>query len=279
MNKTNLKEYVLAVLKKNGVSVSTYALLYRRYYMLINWLKYGDPFFFRGVFIETSTYCNRRCEYCPNSINPMPVGFMDEAMFKEVIAQLKKINFSATLCYHFFNEPLLDKRLAGFVSYARRNLPACIHRIFTNGDFLTLEKASELIEAGVSEFLITIHDRDEKDLRAKLEPVAKKHPTRLIIQSIRGGPLSNRGGAIEVPIREERTTCTSYLENLMIDYQGNVLLCCQDFYRQHKFGNIMHDQITSIWNKPAFSMLRKELRQGVARLELCKKCLYQEAKP
>jgi len=63
-------------------------------------------------------------------------------------------------------------------------------------------------------------------------PVAEKYPHRLIIQCIRDGSLSNIGGSVTVPVREECSVCTSYLENLMIDFEGNVLLCCHNFYRR-----------------------------------------------
>lgn len=272
----NWKENILTIFKKLGVKPAFYAALYRRFFQLVNMAKYRDPYFFRGVFIETSTYCNRRCEYCPNSVNPMPRHFMTQAVYEKIIEQLAAIKFSGTLCYHFFNEPLLDDRLAGFVAHARRRLPGCIHRIYTNGDLLTEDKAGALIEAGVCEFIITIHDPDENKMRAKLENIAEKYPNRLNIQSIRGGSLSNIGGAVKVQVREERKACVSYLENLMIDYEGNVLLCCHDFYRRHKFGNIMQENITDIWNKPTFRKLRRELRHGIARLDICRKCLNQE---
>ena len=64
--------------------------------------------------------------------------------------------------------------------------------------------ADDLINAGVTDFAITIHDRNGENLLAKLQPVLKKYPVYVRINSIHDKPLSNRGGAIEVELLDKK---------------------------------------------------------------------------
>jgi hypothetical protein len=123
---------------------------------------------------------------------------MEESTFNETIDQLKTITFSGIINYHFYNEPLLDKRLSRFIRRVKKHLPSCINRVVSNGDFLSISMADDLINAGVTEFAITIHDTNGETLLAKLQPILKKYPKYVSINSIHDKPLSNRGGAIEV---------------------------------------------------------------------------------
>ncbi len=279
MSFENWRERTFVLLKKLNFNPLTNNLLWRIYKLytrIHNFSKYGDPYVFRTVAIEISTSCNRTCYYCPNSVEGTSVDFMTEETFNEIIAQLKAINFSGVIHYNFYNEPLLDKRLPEFVRYVKKHLPTCINRIISNGDFLSIDLADELIDAGVSDFAITIHDRDGEKLLNKLQPVLKKYPGQISLDSIHDKPLSNRGGAIEVKLLNKKNTCTDPLEMLQLDYKGNVLLCCNDYYRKHSFGNLAHDKLYEIWQGKEFQKLRRDLRTGVANLEICRICMGKD---
>ena len=101
----------------------------------------------------------------------------------------------------------------------------------------------DLINAGVMDFAITIHDRNGEKLLANSQPVLKKYSGYVRINSIHDKPMSNRGGAIEIVLLDKKDTCTDPLELLQLDYKGNVLLCCNDYYRKHSFWNIGSDKI------------------------------------
>jgi len=172
---------------------------------------------------------------------------LEESTFNEIIDQLKTISFSGIIYYHFYNESLFDKRLSQFIRHVKKHLPSCINRVVSNGDFLSISMADNLINAGVTEFAITIHDKNGETLLAKLQPVLKKYPEYVRINSIHDKPLSNRGGAIEVELLDKKDRCIDPLESLQLDHKGNVLLCCNDYYREHSFSNIGNDQIEKSW--------------------------------
>jgi 2-deoxy-scyllo-inosamine dehydrogenase (SAM-dependent)/8-amino-3,8-dideoxy-alpha-D-manno-octulosonate transaminase len=64
---------------------------------------------------------------------------MQETLFEKIINELAIIDFDGRISYHFYGEPLLDKRLPRFVSETRRRVPKSTTEIYSNGDFLTLE--------------------------------------------------------------------------------------------------------------------------------------------
>jgi GTP 3',8-cyclase len=272
----NWKKKVFVLFKKLHISNSASEKAYKLFSRVSNFIRYRDPYFFRSVAIEISTDCNRTCNYCPNVLEGTPTEFMSEDIFNKVIKDLQSIKYSGVINYHFYNEPLLDKRLPEFIRYVRKHLPHCVNRVFSNGDFLTLDLADELIDAGVSDLNITIHDYNGEKLLKKLSPVIGKYPGYVSITSLHSKPLLNRGGAIEVDLLDEKDTCVDPLGVLQVDYKGNVLLCCNDYYRKHSFGNITNKKIMQIWQGDEFSRLRQELRRGIAKLEICRVCMGKE---
>lgn len=275
---SNWREKVFVLFKNFHFSNAVLWKIYKPFVRVQNFVKHGDPYFFRSVAIEISTSCNRTCYYCPNSLEGTSTDFMSEETFKKIIDQLKTIEFSGIINYHFYNEPLLDKRLPSFIRYVKKHLPHCVNRIVSNGDFLSVDLADDLIHAGVVDFAITIHDIDDQKLLSKLQPVIKKYPGYVRVGSLHGKPLYNRGGAIEVQTLDKKDKCTDPLELLQFDYKGNVLLCCNDYYREHSFGNITHEKLYKIWRGEEFSKLRRELRVGIANLEICRVCMGKERK-
>ncbi|MDA0080739.1 hypothetical protein [Brachyspira hyodysenteriae] len=64
--------------------------LYRWYSDYYNLIKYKDKYFFNIVSVEISTYCNRKCHYCPNKDYETPKEFMPWNIFEHVVEELKK---------------------------------------------------------------------------------------------------------------------------------------------------------------------------------------------
>lgn len=242
-----------------------------------NLLKYGDPYRFTCVGIEISTYCNRKCYYCPNSVHETPKEFMSREVFLKALERLKEINYSCIIDYSFYNEPLLDDRLPEFVKLTKEILKKCIIRIFTNGDYLTPELAGELIDSGVSLFTITQHDKNEEVFMKKMRPLLERFPDNIVLNCLHNAAVGNRGGAIEVKNQIAMEKCFTADGNMIITYNGDILLCCNDYHRKHVFGNIMNESIPEIRNKKSFKKIRKDVRKGITRLEICKQCFARES--
>lgn len=201
---------------------------------------------------------------------------MKEAVFYKLIYELAGIGFSGTLSPHFYGEPLLDKRLEKFIAHTRERLPKVYIELFTNGDFLTGERFGKLVEAGVDVFRVTQHDDKQPehitDLLDSLK--GKNDKSRLCLINFEDGEaLYNRGGLMEVDNPASMIFCN--LTTVTINYEGNVVLCCQDYFSRHTFGNIETESVVDIWSKREFKVLRDRIKCGDWPLEICEKCAVE----
>lgn len=252
---------------------------------LKNILLFGTLDIIHDINMETSTVCNRRCSYCPNSIydrglekNKKDMPFW---LFKKIIDELSEINFEGRLSPHFFNEPLLDERIFTLIKYAITKLPKARIVLYTNGDFLTPITYNALIEAGVSGFVITSHEgKHNNNLESFLHELKEnKNNQKVKIQHLRFSqetPLKNRGGMVRPKLIDYAPDCLRESNPLCIDFSGNVVLCCHDYLATVKFGNLEKEKIMDIWKKKSYKMLRKELKKRIYRLAICRKCVGQD---
>ncbi|OEJ15807.1 radical SAM superfamily [Brachyspira hampsonii] len=246
------------------------------YTPIINKIRYKDKYFFNEVIIEINTYCNRKCDYCPNKYQESPKNYMSEDVFYRIIEQLKIIKFSGIIRFSFFNEPLFDERYVKFAEYIKKELPNAVQVVVSNGDLLTVEKALQLEKAGIDKFVITIHDKNPERAYERLSKVKDVLKHKIRIQTQKDLSMQNVGGSVDVSkYKNKKNKKCPHPFVMTITYNGDVVLCCADFYRKYVYGNIMQDTIVNIWNKNA--EIRKELLDdNYARYDICKKCLEIE---
>ena len=251
--------------------------LYKVYSEIVNSIKYKDKYFFHSVSLEISTYCNRKCHYCPNKDYETPKEFMSWGIFKTAIAQLKEIKYTGIIQYHFFNEPLFDERLTDFVKYTSANLPKATRVLISNGDLLNIEKAKELSEAGVDKFVVTVHDANPERNLERLKPIKEFLKEKMRLQTSNELYLENRGGTVKIKDEKRKApykTCQS-IRSLTISKDGNIILCCQDYFKKYVMGNVMEKSILEIWN--SYNDLREQLlKYNNPELPICKICLKRE---
>lgn len=248
---------------------------------LDNLIKYNRSDHFRSVDAENITACNRRCSYCPNSSFDRGLmknkKLMEAGVFYRIIDELSKINFAGRITPNFYGEPLLDERLPELMAYARRRLPRANLVIFTNGDFLTLDLYKRLAEAGVNKFVISQHGQTMpegvKEVMGYRREKGKDSVEITYAVMEDSSCLSNRGGLVHPGNIIKMKYCLKGAENLTIDYAGNILLCCNDYLGSVKFGNVGKETISDIWNKPDYKKIRKELKRGIFRFDICKRCI------
>ena len=152
--------------------------------------------------------------------------------------------------------------------------------MFSNGDFLNIEKTKEYKDAGVDQFIITIHDKNPEKLFAKLSEIQKEIGASFYIQILKPENLQTRAGEINIKTSKPFKYC-DFIRSPVIDKDGNMLICCNDYFRKNKMGNIMEKPLLEIWNKAEYKSLRKELRSNLKNAvknktvpELCQKCYY-----
>lgn len=132
--------------------------------------------------IETHSYCNRKCWFCPNSIVDRHSNNieMDEKLYVNLFESLKNIGYSKLINFHRFNEPLAKKDLIlNRISQANKLLPKAYLAIFTNGDYLSNDYLDKLSEVGIKQITTSYYfSKDElfdvDNLKLKMENFIKK---------------------------------------------------------------------------------------------------------
>ncbi len=251
--------------------------LIKIYVNFINLITIGSTDFFSIIEIETTTECNRKCVYCPNYKYDRGKHLMSEKLFKKIIDELSSINFRGRVSSHFYGEPLLDKRLPVLLKHVREKLPFSSIVIFSNGDYLTIDLFHKLIESGVNQFCITEHGGSMSKNMRKLMDYIKDKPhlddKLFYFKLTPETPLFNRGGLVDPPVVIKFEKCRAPSDVVVIDYKGNVVLCCNDYLSSVVFGNLEKESLIQIWKKPFYKKVRKDTRQGIIDLDICKKCV------
>ena len=245
-------------------------------------INYGSWDFFDAIALETTTYCNFRCTFCPNSKHDRGLEEnkkdMDTEMFKRIVDELAAYNYKGSFFLHYYGEPLTDSRLPELVKYVRDKLPRSKIKINSNGSLLTIELYKRLIEAGINHFHITQYaDIMVLNMR-KLFSFLKEnpdYPDKIIYRRFgENMTVYNRGGELEVgDVSDQRPICAYPNYTLQVDYNGDVLICCNDYHSSIPMGNVENEKLIDIWNKPRFKKIRSEVRNKIYNLELCKKCV------
>ncbi len=244
----------------------------------------------KAVEIETTTICNRKCVYCPNYTSPRAPARMADSTFYTIIDSLARGNFKGRISPHFYGEPLTDDRLTSFIKHIRHRLPKVQIKLYTNGDLLTVDKYIELKNAGVDIFRISQHSEEPSDAMAGLSAYFKESRTgRSDIEyldyhgsynkeerpaAFPGSHLrpefTNRGGLVKAG-SANRKYCY-YVDQMTIDYEGNAVLCCNDYNSSIVFGNVTKRDLFEIWNDKKYAKARKMISGGKWLFEICKKC-------
>ncbi|MBC8526673.1 MAG: SPASM domain-containing protein [Candidatus Cloacimonetes bacterium] len=222
--------------------------------------------------LETYGYCNRKCDFCFNSnrFKQREKGIMPVATWEKIIDELSEMKFCGRISPHFYGEPLLDKRLPKLIMYARRKCPNAYILIVSNGDYLNEELFKILIKNGVNQFSVTNYDDVEKTY---LKMLVKKYPAHIIVKNYRDFHKTDRAGEIFDKRITLNISCLRPSAQLVVNWKGEVLLCCMDYYARCKFGNVNVQTISEIWNSKNFKRYRVKLQKGKReKISICKYC-------
>ena len=227
--------------------------------------------------------CNRKCSFCPKvdeKIAPDTFQKMTRKIIDEIHDQLSDINFEGTISLCGYGEPLLHND----ISYIVKKLSNVSKvEVITNGDVLSPQRLQELYISDVSKVLVSMYDGPEQI--KKFNQMTKKAnvPEDLIILRDRwydqhndfGVKLTNRAGTINTGEQEEVgkfLNCFYPTYQFLIDWNGNVYLCPQDWQRKVSMGNVMQETIFEIWNGKTITSYRKNLLSGKRCSGPCKSC-------
>lgn len=255
--------------------------------------------------IETSSQCNRVCDYCPNGMYDRRTfnSFFDKEAYERIVDDLASIDFHRRISLVGLNEPLLHMEdFTWRLRLLQQRLPKAYVLIFTNGDYLTREIFDHLVDCGVTDLRISIHlgrgkpysERDmlqrifskanELGLTAELNEFA---PDKSIGFAFKGSPIkvlmrqsnymtqgNSRGEVMKgVGKQVEGRTIPCFLpyDNFIINYRGDVLPCCGTIGASEEIkpfivGNVREQSIFDIYaSKELTAWRRHTMRSGPLR--------------
>lgn len=237
--------------------------------------------------------CNRECSFCPVS-NPNVYTKTNDglelALFEKIVKDLQEISYEGKILFSAFSEPLLHKKVEDLLSIAKKYLPNIRLEMVSNGDLLTSKKLKKLYEAGLDTINISMYDGAHQiehfnNMRAEADV-----PQDVIVLRRRyyengnyGITISNRVGLVnsnefrdekeesitELPLKQ---ACYYPFYMILVDYNGDVLLCPHDWSKSLKFGNLKEKKLFDIWHAKALNGIRERLTLCDRNFGACKNC-------
>ena len=227
--------------------------------------------------------CNRSCIFCPKSdpkIAPDTYQKMSMALISKLTHELKEIGFNGSVTLCGYGEPMLHKEIYQIV---QKLAESAFVEIVTNGDTLKAKSINNLYNSNANKLLISLYDGP--DQLEKFNKLIKESgvPKDFVMLRDRwynanddyGLKLTNRSGTINIGKQEELnkyTFCNYPAYSVMIDWNGDVFLCPQDWQRRVTMGNIMQEHFFEIWTGKNISKFRKNLLDGKRCASPCKEC-------
>lgn len=248
-----------------------------------------EPQFYEGVpipsWIELNIIdaCNRSCSFCPKSdenIAPNTYQKMEMVLIEKLTKDLKKINFDGAFCLSGYGEPTLHKNIDDIISTLS---PLGAVEVITNGDTLNPKSLLKLYNSKLSKLIISLYDGEhqieifEKMIKEAGVPrdfVILRHTWYNDKENF-GLLLTNRAGTVELgnqPKIDKNKPCFYPSYTSIIEWNGDVFLCCHDWQRRIPLGNIMQKDFFEIWNSTSYNKYRKNLLCSSRNLKPCADC-------
>jgi radical SAM protein with 4Fe4S-binding SPASM domain len=278
--------------------------LYEKYWSFRTNYKY-IPYY---AMIELTTRCNAKCIYCGRDKIPF-VQDMSLDMFKKIVDALP---FVKEIVPQGSGESTLHPDLVEAIKYANSKGKKTV--LFTNASLLTEALSRELLESGLNRIAFSVDTDNKKDYEAIRPPLKwdtllnnikqfvemrdEGYKTTIQVNMVETNYNFNRyweivhfwknivdmvsfthARSFDEAIKKVNRPmhCYRIEEELVIKSNGDVVMCCEDWYHQYKIGevsnNITAKQFLEMFNYGLIASVRKSLKRGCEYPDLCDICL------
>ncbi|UZJ41945.1 SPASM domain-containing protein [Prosthecochloris sp. SCSIO W1101] len=242
--------------------------------------------------IEITSFCNRDCNFCPrysdrSGVRKNENGHkvkkqMPSEKVYDIINELKKMGYRGKLRFGRLSEALYDDRYVEFANYARSK--DIYLQEFSNGDPLkkNLELCAEL-DGVLQEIVIGLYDcKDENEIcEQKKWFIQKFKKTKVFFSIPQKNCMFRQGSKVYVDYADKKKEvvlldpCLSYEKRfLLIRYDGEISLCCEDDSCSFKVGNVFLQSIAEIWWSKRHRKIIHDIRKkgGKMKYKRCSEC-------
>jgi MoaA/NifB/PqqE/SkfB family radical SAM enzyme len=112
------------------------------------------------LYIEPTTRCNLKCRTCIRNSWDEPTGSMDIALYRKLLADLKKCRTPDTIAFWGIGEPLTHPDIIDMV--ARAHEAGLNTEMITNGHLLDKDMSKGLIQAGLGKLVVSVDGTTEE---------------------------------------------------------------------------------------------------------------------
>jgi hypothetical protein len=266
----------------------------------------------RWIEIETSSQCNRRCAYCPNSKFDRISNndFLDMAVYEKMIGELTEIDYDGDLKFVGNNEFFMHSDNRRYVEYARAHLPRARMILFSNGDYLKRDDLEWASANGVEQLIVTLHPGptkhyDDLEVLRRINLFQTQVNMPLQLRSFKQGKglhfIGTAGRTIvmaglsdlevsghnwtgllpggEANVRSD--PCTYPIRQFVVNYLGDIFMCCIAFKDRSPENEAMgaitgnlrgHDSVFQAYTSPGLAAWRRSLFNNQVKADPCKTC-------
>jgi len=271
----------------------------------------------REITIELTNHCNLRCIMCPRSKMTREKGFMDFTLFKKIIDEVKdyaevidldmfgestmhpKVFEMVVYCRSNGLKTVLHSNLSYKNGKFSQKLADCgLDMLIVSVDGAT-KQSYESVRVG-AEFENVIKNIEVLGKKKKKNPFIvvqmiymeqNKHEVKRFFDfwryrktdSVRIRPYENLDqgktglNALTLKNRLRSKPCFGIWYKMNVAWNGDVLLCCNDYDGISVLGNSESATLREIWNNDTYALLREKHALGQrADIPLCRNCLPLE---
>jgi len=257
---------------------------------------------FTTIAVEISSACNRRCKFCPVSVAKRKDELMSPNVFSAVVNNLADLKYKGRIELYIYNEPMKHRNhLEACVARFKKAVPGATLMVSTNGDYMkTYRDLIWLYEIGVRQVVLNAYTARRypvfKDWEDEIQSEGSVKWTDNVYSKIPknqfglkvydksdpdefgGGvfALQNRAGAIPdfLPATTQpvKRMCVKPFRMLNINWNGQAMICCNDYYGDVPAGQVPQETLQEIWFGKVFTLYRRKLLNKDRSLPLCRTC-------
>lgn len=246
--------------------------------------------------LNLTELCNRACVFCPRvdpDLYPNQALHMSLELVRKIVLDLRRIDYRGAVVLCGYGEPMLHPRFVELVGMLA-NKPWRLELV-TNGDRLTVDMVRQLSDL-VDCFVVSMYDGPHqvahfRDIFQQGDPIGWDIQVALesggaVSYILRdrwhtaadafGLKLTNRAGTVDVgdqdAVPAPGRPCNYLAYQMTVDWNGDVLLCPQDWHKKVKFGNLAQQSIMEVWTSRQMSARRLRLLGGRRDQSPCVGC-------
>lgn len=239
----------------------------------------------RLVEIELFSYCNRKCNWCPNrEIDRSKNIFMEDGILDKIVYDLSDKGYSGAITFSRYNEPLSHINVfKDKLKYIKSILPDCKLITNTNGDYVTKDNLNNLL---IDELTIMDYDNIGMDkccekllncgaIIDKIEKnyiYAHKESMDILYYTdwYHYRNITDRGGFLKEYSMESPRVNSCYEPKYFvgINYDGTVSPCCNirndvNNTKPYIMGDLHYQSLNQILDSDKYSIFREQCENAV----------------